>query len=177
MLRWAVLTERFGQRLGVRAADVLPLLLARPAPERATDLARTVYRQHAGLRCTWSGKPLGGRFEVDHVIPFALWGNNDRWNLVPVAAPVNRDKSDRLPAAHLVAACRPRILEGWALLREALPQPFDRQAAHLLGRPVAGPVPWQDELFARLREAIELTALQRGVERWTPRPGPVAAAP
>lgn len=176
VLRWAALTERFGQRAGVRAAEVLPLLLARPEPARATDLARSVYQQHAELRCTWSGVALlAARFEVDHVIPFALWGSNDLWNLLPVAAPVNRDKSDRLPAAELLVASRARVIDGWEKLREALPEPFDRQAAHLLGRPVRGGAGWHDELFGRLREAIELTALQRGVERWTPRPRTTSA--
>ena len=55
------------------------------------------------------------------------------------------------------------------MLRDAVPVAFDQQAAHLLGRPIGGPLKWEDELFARFREAIELTALQRGVERWRPR--------
>jgi hypothetical protein len=54
-----------------------------------------------------------------------------------------------------------------------MPQAFDRQAAHLLGHELRLGKAWEGELFARLREAIELTALQRGIERWS---GPVAAA-
>ncbi|XPG03604.1 class I SAM-dependent methyltransferase [Pseudomonas aeruginosa] len=40
VLRWAALTERFGYRQGITSGAVLPLLLARPDPERATMLAR-----------------------------------------------------------------------------------------------------------------------------------------
>ena len=57
---------------------------------------------------------------------------------------------------------------GWQVLRDAVPAAFDQQAGHLLGRSMGGPLKWEDELFSRLREAIELTALQRGVERWRP---------
>jgi hypothetical protein len=59
-------------------------------------------------------------------------------------------------------------VHGWQLLRDEAPQAFDRQAAHLLGRRIGGPVAWEEDLFIRLREAVELTALQRGVERWVP---------
>jgi hypothetical protein len=76
VLRWASLTERFSYRKGVTAGDVLPLLLVKPAPERATALARQAF-ELAGLnRCDWSGKPLRKEFVVDHAIPFSLWGNN-----------------------------------------------------------------------------------------------------
>ena len=100
--------------------------------------------------------------------PVLALGNNDLWNLVPVDPNVNANKSDKLPAASLVQARRASILRGWQVLRAAVPGAFDQQAGHLLGRPLGGPLKWEDELFARLREAIEITALQRGVERWTP---------
>jgi SAM-dependent methyltransferase len=169
ILRWAELTERFGQRLDIRSGDVLPLLLARPEPERATRLARDAFLKHGVDRCAWSDRRLNDAFAVDHVIPYSLWGNNDLWNLLPVHPVVNGQKSDRLPAADLVRVRQPQIVGGWQVLRDAVPVAFDQQATHLLGRPMGGPLKWEDELFARLREAIELTALQRGVERWRPR--------
>ena len=169
ILRWAELTERFGQRQGIRSGDVLPLLLARPEPERATGLARDAFLKYGVDRCVWSDRRLNGAFAIDHVIPYSLWGNNDLWNLLPVHPVVNGQKSDRLPAADLMRLRQPQIVGGWQMLREAVPAAFDQQAAHLLGRPMGGPLKWEDELFARLREAIELTALQRGVERWRPR--------
>jgi hypothetical protein len=106
---------------------------------------------------------------VDHLIPFALWGNNDLWNLVPAHAAVNGHKSDKLPAGSLLLDRRAPIVDSWSLLREAMPVAFDEQALHLLGtRPSHGDG-WRSELFARLREAVEVTALQRGIERWTPK--------
>ena len=43
IVRWASLTERFAHRQAIDAGDVLPLLLARPAPERTTTLARQIF--------------------------------------------------------------------------------------------------------------------------------------
>ncbi len=177
ILRWAELTERFGHRQGIRSADVLPLLTARAEPERATHLARQIFLQHGLEVCTWSGRRLTPAFAVDHVIPFSLWGSNDLWNLLPVDPKVNGEKSDKLPTAELLRERQNVIVLGWQMQRDAVPQAFDQQAAHLLGRPPGGPLKWEDELFSCLREAVELTALRRGVERWAPgrRRGPARA--
>lgn len=170
IVRWAALTERFSFRQGLRSGDILPLLLASPEPDRATAQARSVYLASGVGSCAWSGRSLNQRtLAVDHVIPFSLWGNNDLWNLVPAHSAVNSHKSDKLPASELLLERRGAILESWGLLHEAMPDAFSNQALHLLGTQHASWGKLADELFARLREAVEITALQRGVERWTPR--------
>ena len=168
VLRWAALTERFSQRQAIHAGDVLPLLLARPEPVRSTAMARMAYVSSGVDLCVWSGGPLDRKFDVDHVIPFSLWGSNDLWNLLPAHSKVNADKSDQLPGSRLLRARKPAIVQNWQLLRDAMPEAFDQHATHLLGRRPGGMLAWEDELFARLREAIEITACQRGVERWEP---------
>lgn len=169
ILRWATLTERFGARQGITSAKVLPLLLARPAPERATAIARQIYLEHGVDRCVWSQRRLApGHLVVDHVIPFSLWGNNDLWNLLPADKRINGQKSDKLPAADLLMERRADVLERWTMLRDAIPEAFDLHASRLLGRSPGGPLSWEEELFSCLRQAVELTALQRGVERWVP---------
>ena len=99
---------------------------------------------------------------------FPLWGNNDLWNLLQVNAKVNLNKSDKLPSTKLLIRQKPFILEDWDILRTAMPITFDNQAAHLLGSSSSMSANKMDELFSRFKEAIELTALQRGIERWTP---------
>jgi len=169
IIRWAALTERFAHRQGLRSGDILPLLLAGPEPERATAQARAVYLDSGVGLCVWSGRTLTHRsLAVDHVIPFSLWGNNDLWNLVPAHATVNSSKSDKLPASALLVERRALILESWGLLREAMPEAFEAHALHLLSAKPSSSVKLEAELFSRLREAVEITALQRGVERWTP---------
>lgn len=169
VVRWAALTARFGERQRISSGDVLPLLLARPSPQRMTGLARGVFLKQGVDQCTWTNRPLSiSSFDVDHVIPFALWGSNDLWNLVPADRRVNIQKSDRLPSAELMVARRGDILRSWETLRDALPESFDSGAAHLLGRKPGSYLAWQGELFGCLRQAVEITALQRGVGRWAP---------
>lgn len=168
ILRWAALTQKFSYRQGITAGDVLPLLLARPEPQRATALARKVYQAAGVTQCTWSGKPLREYFAVDHVMPFSLWGNNDLWNLMPADPKVNGNKSDKLPSGQLLLSRQHVVKQNWECLRSELTEPFDLQAKHLLGKPLATGNDWKAELFARLREAVEVTATQRGVARWSP---------
>ncbi|MDA8092855.1 MAG: methyltransferase domain-containing protein [Betaproteobacteria bacterium] len=168
IVRWAALTERFAERQGICSGDVLPLLLAKPIPERATALARQIYLATGIDRCIWTGQPLGRQFDIDHVIPFSLWGNNDLWNLVPATKKANREKSDKLPAADLLEERRAEIISAWTAAREVVPSGFDRQALQLLGLGGSAGTVQLPKLFARLREAVELTAQQRGVERWMP---------
>jgi SAM-dependent methyltransferase len=168
IVRWAALTQKFAYRQGVTAGDVLPLLLARPQPQRATALARQAYQAAGVTLCTWSNKQLRQDFAVDHVIPFALWGNNDLWNLVPTDPKTNGSKSDKLPSSELLQIRRPQLLENWEYLRCEMTGPFNHQAQHLLGQPLPTHGSWKDHLFSALQQAIEITAIQRGVERWAP---------
>lgn len=167
VVRWAALTQQIAHRQDMDAGDVLPLLLAKPEATRSVQLARTAYLEAGVSSCTWSARPLNGTFAVDHAIPFALWGNNDLWNLVPADPRVNLSKSDKLPATQLLEESKPRIVASWEVLRDRLPEAFDRQAQALAGESLAKSGGWPERLFSRFREAVEFTALQRGVERWS----------
>lgn len=83
-----------------------------------------------------------------------------------VDAKVNGQKSDKLPSARLLAERRSAILEDWEVLRCAMPDAFDRQASHLIGGATKVTSAMTNELFARFKDAVDVTALQRGVERW-----------
>ena len=168
VVRWAALTQQIGHRQSLNAGDVLPLLLARPESTRATQLAREAYQAANVSRCTWSERQLDGTFAVDHAIAYALWGNNDLWNLVPAHPQENQGKSDKLPSADLLELSKPRIVSCWEVVRDRLPNTFDRQAELLTGERLGATGNWQAMLFSRFREAIEFTAMQRGVERWSP---------
>jgi SAM-dependent methyltransferase len=168
IVRWAELTARFAYRQGLSSADVLPLLLAQPEAERATMPARQTFESEGWKECAWTGKRLASGFAVDHVIPFSLWGNNDLWNLVPADHRVNLNKSDKLPARDLLWERQSAIVCCWEALRDRMPLPFDQKAEYLLGERLGVLGRWQETLFARLSDAIEITAVQRGVERWRP---------
>ena len=166
ILRWAELTEEVS-RGSVRVSEIIELLLTTPLPERDVTDARQTYARLAGKECVWTEKPLHGQFAVDHIIPFALWHNNDLWNLVPVLPSVNSQKSDRLPTRSLLLQRRDHIVHYWEALRTDHPARFDFESSRVSGNR-ATDNNWQSYTFGAIAEAIEVTAVQRGSIRWEP---------
>ena len=168
ILRWAELTERLSKG-ALKASQVLDCLLTIPDPGRKVGEAKSCFKDMAEKKCVWSEKELqNDHFEVDHALPFSLWRNNDLWNLFPTAPQVNRLKRDRLPTHDLLHARRDLIVGCWRGLHEAMGVRFVREAQTLLGRDDFRPATWEVQLFARMVEACEITATQRGAERWQP---------
>jgi SAM-dependent methyltransferase len=160
LLQWAEKTSRLGH--GIDVAMVVNLLLDKE-DERSTTEARHVFAAMGQLECVWSGVTLRQRFEVDHVIPFDLWHNNDIWNLLPASRSCNNQKRNKLPSAEILRARKDCMVGYWELLRGINPQRFDKEAQTLLSMPTEN---WQNALYGQLCHAIEVTALQRGVGRW-----------
>jgi hypothetical protein len=55
------------------------------------------------------------------------------------------------------------VISYWEFLRDRNSQRFDKEAETLLVLP---PTSWQNVLYGQLCNAVEVTALQRGVGRW-----------
>lgn len=168
LVRWAELTARLAGSGGEPKEPVLRralgVLLTPAFPERETLQARKVYASLPEPRCVWTGRTLGAGFDVDHVIPFALWHNNDLWNLLPASPAVNKQKRDRLPTRKLLAERRSAIVDCWQALHEGIPRRFEIELSHLTGRESLD----IDAGFESLCEAVEVTAIQRSCERWSP---------
>jgi SAM-dependent methyltransferase len=168
ILRWAELTARLS-RGEVTVSRAVEKLMPGTDPVRETLDARRLYQQAGVTECVWTCKPLrSGRFDVDHVIPFALWRNNDLWNLLPTRPETNNQKRDRLPTQRLIQARREAVIGCWETLRAEFPERFNREAAGLCGVESMPEGRWHGTLFSRLAEAVELTAVQRCVPRWEP---------
>ena len=165
VLRWAELTARLSNN-AIRPSTVFDCLLSRADPVRDAQVATAIYKTMPGKHCTWTDQPIRGRFDVDHVIPFVLWRNNDLWNLLPVVPSVNNQKRDKLPTHRTLQRGKERVLGYWTVLRGLHPIRFDREAAMLCGNLSA--TNWKNELFGKMAEAVEITAIQRGIERWEP---------
>lgn len=163
LLRWAELTSRLSKG-SVKPDAAIAQLLVSPDPDRETDAARDIFGSVRNKECVWSGRELRNRFVIDHVLPFSLWRNNDLWNLLPADSVVNGQKSDRLPTRQLLQRRRDAIFKCWDASMSAMPERFQFEAAAQTG--VAEP--GLSELFDVLVESVEVTALQRGCERWEP---------
>ena len=160
ILQWAEKASRLGEH--VEVADVVRLLLDRE-DDRSTVEARQFFSNLTQLECVWTGTRLREKWDVDHVIPFDLWHNNDTWNLLPASRPANNKKSNKLPSTELLRDRKDSIVGYWEMLRSRSIDRFDKEAETLLVLP---PGNWQNALYGQLCHAIEVTALQRGVGRW-----------
>lgn len=160
ILQWAEKTARLGPNIEV--ATVVNLLLDKE-DERTTLEARKLFASRPRLECVWTGVSLRENFEVDHLIPFDLWHNNDVWNLLPASRVANGRKSNKLPSAELLKARKDCVVAYWEVWRDHNPQRFDKEAETLLALPKAN---WQNELYGQMCNAMEVTALQRGVGRF-----------
>lgn len=166
ILRWAELTQAMNPSLKV--AEILPLLLYSPYQERDTTEVRTLIgRQGQVSRCVWTDRPLDRGYQVDHVIPFSVWGNNDWWNLLPSHPKVNNEKRDGLPARGLLLERREAIAGYWRLYFQHVPEAFGRQVERSLGLSV-GHTGWERAVFAGFQEMVERVGALHGLERWRP---------
>jgi len=167
ILRWAELTERLSKQ-EIPAGKIIGLLIVDPLPERDVSDARAIFRNDA-TECVWTSEPLRGRsLEIDHAIPFSLWRCNDLWNLFPVSAAANKAKRDKLPTRRLVKARKKVIKETWEKEQSACPVRFRTEVASFTGADITARADWPETLFSMFAEAVEVTAIQRGAERWEP---------
>ncbi len=163
ILRWSELTSEISKKT-IGPSEVVGRLLKIPTFKRSVAEAKNVYLKMPSKECVWSGISINKSFDVDHVLPFSLWRNNDLWNLVPAMPKVNREKRDRLPTNALLKRRRNAILTCWEALHQESPARFEHEARHLTATS-------QFDLlntFEVMLEAVEVTALQRGCLRWEP---------
>jgi hypothetical protein len=163
ILRWGELTSQISRKI-VSPSVVIDRLLRTPAYERNVDDARRAYRDLDSKECVWTGKTLGRNFDVDHVLPFSLWRNNDLWNLLPADPRINRNKRDSLPTHNLLRRRREAIMNYWSVLHQSNPVRFEHEISRLAGTRHFD----LSNSFNVMLESVEVTALQRGCLRWEP---------
>jgi len=168
ILRWAELIHSLSaKQVGVEQS--VALLLPKTSvwlTARHTGPVADIYKNLQTARCVWSGKRIPeGELAIDHVIPWALWRNNDLWNLVPTLASINQKKSDQLPSRRLLRARTSAIKDTWGVSLERWPDRFRREAQrHIPGSVTSTAL--VDALFDSLVESVETLRLQRGLEVW-----------
>ncbi len=166
ILRWSELTAQISKKTLV-PSQIIDLLLKTPIPEHDTSAVRDALGNDTPLRCVWTDQTLR-EYQVDHAIPYTLWHNNDLWNLFPANPGVNNQKRDKLPTHRLVVRRKECIVNYWEKMHTAYPIRFMAEASAFCGTGRVHAKNWENPLFHALLEAIETTAVQRGIPRWEP---------
>ena len=75
--------------------------------------------------CVWSKDK---NYDVDHVLPFSVWFNNDLWNMLPTDRTLNQHKKrDKIPTRKLIEKRADVIVKYWDDYQEAIPLLFKSQ--------------------------------------------------
>jgi hypothetical protein len=109
---WSLFTERMAAQSCPRG-DAYTLLTARPDNRRPltweSNQVDILLLEGETFICPWTTKRIvqGVAYDLDHLLPLAVYPINELWNLVPADPSFNRHiKRDRLPSAERLFAAR-----------------------------------------------------------------------
>ena len=107
--------------------DIIDKLSSDTLEIRETASIRKILSQKK--ECIWSGKELqGNNYDVDHVLPFSVWFNNDLWNMLPTDRVINqRNKKAKIPTRKLIEKRADIIIHYWNDYQQAMPLLFKSQ--------------------------------------------------
>lgn len=167
---WSLFTESLTQ---IDRGQIYTLLTDYPASRQPL----TWERHQIGLLmaeghrfvCPWTGKKLSHEdWDVDHLIPVAVYPTEEMWNLLPADPLFNRHKKrDRLPSRERLSAALPRLVQGYQLyqtspdLGEVLWRDASRRFNLVGGRKEAAV-----EIGQRVAYLIETVADSRNIPRF-----------
>lgn len=147
---------------------VVSEVLKSPITERdvaeSKQIFKSILKKEGKVYCVWTGKPITS-YDVDHMIPFSVWKNNDLWNLLPSDARTNNQKRDKIPSIELIERRKDLIFHYWDLLNENQPQRFQKEIqVSLLGNNTS--CAWKEPAFEHLRGSCNYLITNRGYAEW-----------
>ena len=114
-LKWAEFSFN-ASRKSLPLHNILEGLLESPVKERDSEASKGLFdsllKKMGETECVWTNERTE-KIEVDHVIPFAIWKNNDLWNLLPAIPKINNNKRDKIPTPGLIERRKEIILHYW----------------------------------------------------------------
>lgn len=107
--------------------DIIEKLSSDTLEIRETASIRKILSQEK--ECIWSGKELNGKnYDVDHVLPFSVWFNNDLWNMLPTDRVLTQQKKKaKIPTRKLIEKRADVIMNYWNYYQQAMPLLFKSQ--------------------------------------------------
>jgi hypothetical protein len=169
LINWAEFTVDKDKSLNM--SQVLETMLKSPQEERNVQLSEKIFKkfkeESGELRCIWSGDRITSDLNIDHVLPFSVWRNNDLWNLLPTKATVNNNKRDKIPSLELLDNRKDRIIYYWRIIRDAEQTGFEKEMnLNLITRHDFEQYNWENSAFNSLKEKSRYLIETRGFEAY-----------
>ena len=167
LFKWAEFSvNASGNSLSIE--NVVNEVLRSPITERDVNESKQIYKsilqKEGKVYCVWSGMAITS-YDIDHMIPFSVWKNNDLWNLLPSQATTNNQKRDKIPSVGLIEKRKDLILHYWELINEFQSQRFQKeiQIALLGNNPFSD---WKTTGINQLKNSCDYLISKRGYEEW-----------
>jgi hypothetical protein len=167
LFKWAEFSVNASNKR-LKLEKVVSEILKSPITDRDVAESKKIYKsilnKEGKVYCVWTGKPII-KYDVDHMIPFSVWKNNDLWNLLPSQASINNQKRDKIPSAELIERRKEIILHYWELMNENQLLRFQKeiQIALLGNEPFST---WRESAITRLQICCNFLIDNRGYEEW-----------
>lgn len=168
LFKWAQFSAN-ASPLDLKVEFILHEVLESPITTRNIKESKKLYEdileQNGQVYCGWTGKKTSD-YDIDHVIPFSVWKNNDLWNLLPALKTVNSKKRDRIPTPELIEKQKDLILNYWNIIQKSQNERFQREMqVALLGKRTFDD--WQQTGLAQLQSSCQHLIDNRGLEAWS----------
>lgn len=147
---------------------VINEVLKTPITERDINASKNLYKnvlnKEGQVHCVWSGDTINS-YDIDHLIPFSIWKNNDLWNLLPAKRTINNKKRDKIPSILQIQKQKDLILHYWELIYNHQEERFKKEIqVTLLGNHSFNN--WQNIAFEQLKRSCNYLITTRGFEEW-----------
>lgn len=167
LFKWAEFSVNASKQ-NLSISKVVNEVLKSPITEREIAESKRIYREilkkEGQVYCVWTGKKISS-YNIDHLIPFSIWKNNDLWNLLPSDSKTNNQKRDKIPSPELIEKQKSLILDYWEILNERQSQRFKKEIqVALLGNNAFAS--WKDTGIKQLQNSCDYLIANRGFEEW-----------
>ena len=167
LFKWAEFSVNASRR-DLSIAKVVNEVLRSPITQREISESKKIYREilnrEGQVFCVWTGRKIS-TYDIDHVIPFSIWKNNDLWNLLPSDSKMNKQKRDKIPSPDLIGKQKDLILQYWEILYQSQQNRFQKefQIALLGNRPFES---WRANGIQQLQSSCDYLITNRGFGEW-----------
>jgi hypothetical protein len=167
LFKWAEFSVKASKE-NLSFEKAINYVLKSPVTEREASESKRIFtsllKKEGNVFCVWSGNSIE-KYEVDHVIPFSIWKNNDFWNLLPSDKKTNNHKRDKIPSISLIENRKDLIIQYWELLNKNQSERFQKEIqVALLGNNSKNN--WKVKAFEHLKSSCNYLINGRGFTEW-----------
>ncbi len=167
LFKWAEFSvNALGNNLSVD--KVLNEVLKSPITERniaeSKKMCKDILKKEGKVFCVWTGRSISN-YDIDHLIPFSVWKNNDLWNLLPSDSRIKNQKRDKIPTPEIIERQKNLILDYWGIIFESQSIRFQKEIqVALLGNHSFSS--WKKIGIPQLQNSCNYLIENRGFEGW-----------